>query len=593
SAVIRMGDELADTLKASYHVHIYNNRALLEFLENGKVSESLFSRGILHNDKNFKPFISIPFAESYASALLDAVKKGDHTLTGKLLCMPFPVEAEQIQTAYGKSHRFLEKWNEEITAALERVNYGMSEEKKRQLKNDPFLAGIRTIPDSIFKIKGNFAEGFLSLFSQVCNKGKMLWLQLNRTAYQQTYTTSSSSSSSTASSQNKNYQYRSTSHTGSKSDSGNGGRIIYAVLLVLVIFFRALIGTHHSYSPTFDYTKYNNLHIPNVNFSDTSVLKLLRDMYNQNLKASQIAESLKDYYFYHSKTGSNNNSGVYSPETGSEPFQYYLGKYQPARANAMLVFVNKSKYDVVAFVSTPVSSKAVYVRKNDSLRLDDLAKSTYEVRFYFGNDWSLDKTHIKHEPWEDSYSLRTNVPKIDSVPGRFRKVPLNCITPMFYAVLSPESDHYDKTRYARFVLKGTALIKQTGGWMDTPVDGTLKDADAMSETMPITPNEDYVSNPDIQAEFPGGTAAMISYIQHNIYYPEMAKDNGISGRVFVSFYIDALGKVQNPTVLKSASPMLDSEALRVIRNMPRWTAAKKNGLPVSSKMVIPINFKLN
>jgi TonB family protein len=143
------------------------------------------------------------------------------------------------------------------------------------------------------------------------------------------------------------------------------------------------------------------------------------------------------------------------------------------------------------------------------------------------------------------------------------------------------------------VLKGTLMIKQTTGTMEAPLDGTLKDADAVSETMPITPTKDYVENPDVQAEFPGGTAAMLSYIRQNIYYPEMAKDNGIKGRVFISFLVDASGKVKDPTVLKSASAMLDNEALRVIRNMPRWTAAKKNGLPVTSKMVIPINFILN
>jgi TonB family protein len=92
--------------------------------------------------------------------------------------------------------------------------------------------------------------------------------------------------------------------------------------------------------------------------------------------------------------------------------------------------------------------------------------------------------------------------------------------------------------------------------------------------------------------FPGGQEAMSKYIQQNLKYPEIARENDISGRVIVSFCIHKDGSVYDARVLKSPDASLSKEAIRLIESMPKWLPGKVNGVNVSSKQVIPIMFVL-
>lgn len=93
--------------------------------------------------------------------------------------------------------------------------------------------------------------------------------------------------------------------------------------------------------------------------------------------------------------------------------------------------------------------------------------------------------------------------------------------------------------------------------------------------------------------FPGGDAALMSYISKNIKYPSIATENGIQGRVICTFVINRDGKVTNAEVIRSVDPSLDKEALRVINNMPAWKPGKQRGKPVRVKYTLPIVFRLN
>lgn len=93
--------------------------------------------------------------------------------------------------------------------------------------------------------------------------------------------------------------------------------------------------------------------------------------------------------------------------------------------------------------------------------------------------------------------------------------------------------------------------------------------------------------------FPGGEAALMSYISKNIKYPSIATENGIQGRVICTFVINRDGKVTNAEVIRSVDPSLDKEALRVINNMPAWKPGKQRGKPVRVKYTLPIVFRLN
>lgn len=93
-------------------------------------------------------------------------------------------------------------------------------------------------------------------------------------------------------------------------------------------------------------------------------------------------------------------------------------------------------------------------------------------------------------------------------------------------------------------------------------------------------------------EFPGGDAALLQYISDNIHYPEEASDKKIQGRVVVRFVINKDGSVGETSVLRSADPLLDKEALRVVGTLPSFKPGEVDGKPVSVYYVLPIGFSL-
>lgn len=94
------------------------------------------------------------------------------------------------------------------------------------------------------------------------------------------------------------------------------------------------------------------------------------------------------------------------------------------------------------------------------------------------------------------------------------------------------------------------------------------------------------------AEYPGGVKAMMEFLKTHIRYPEEAEKKGEQGRVVVKFIVDKNGKVSSPKIVRSISPLLDEEALRVVGEMPNWIPGKNNGETVSSYFTIPISFTL-
>lgn len=105
--------------------------------------------------------------------------------------------------------------------------------------------------------------------------------------------------------------------------------------------------------------------------------------------------------------------------------------------------------------------------------------------------------------------------------------------------------------------------------------------------------EDIMVDPiTLEAEFPGGQAALFEFIGSHIKYPQVAIDSGFQGKVYVGFIIDTSGKVSEATVVKGIHESLDKEALRVINMMPRWKPAEQAGTKIKTKYHLPIKFKL-
>ena len=107
------------------------------------------------------------------------------------------------------------------------------------------------------------------------------------------------------------------------------------------------------------------------------------------------------------------------------------------------------------------------------------------------------------------------------------------------------------------------------------------------------PSNDTVFNiVEEMPKFPGGDEAMFKFIAENVKYPEKAKDENISGRVFISFVIEKDGSVSNVKVLRGIGGGCDEEAARVISSMPKWKPGKQKGEFVRVSYQIPIMFKL-
>lgn len=92
--------------------------------------------------------------------------------------------------------------------------------------------------------------------------------------------------------------------------------------------------------------------------------------------------------------------------------------------------------------------------------------------------------------------------------------------------------------------------------------------------------------------FPGGTAQLIKWLTNNLKYPESAKKDKISGKVIVEFVVNKDGSVSDAKLVKKVDPLLDNEALRVVRMMPKWEPGLIKGKPCRTLVHLPVIFKL-
>jgi len=94
-------------------------------------------------------------------------------------------------------------------------------------------------------------------------------------------------------------------------------------------------------------------------------------------------------------------------------------------------------------------------------------------------------------------------------------------------------------------------------------------------------------------EFPGGMQALMKYLQENINYPRISRENGSQGRSFIAFVVNTDGSIQDVEVMKSSSDVyLDKEAVRVVTGMPKWNPGKQNGKAVRVRFTLPVTFRL-
>jgi periplasmic protein TonB len=127
-----------------------------------------------------------------------------------------------------------------------------------------------------------------------------------------------------------------------------------------------------------------------------------------------------------------------------------------------------------------------------------------------------------------------------------------------------------------------------------------EDEKIVVETPPIVlkieaepePEAPIVEYPDQEATFPGGAAAMKQFLADNIVYPEIAKELGDQGKVFIEFVVEKDGSISQIKILRGVSKEIDREAKRVVSMMPKWVPAESKGESVRARCRIPISFIL-
>ena len=92
--------------------------------------------------------------------------------------------------------------------------------------------------------------------------------------------------------------------------------------------------------------------------------------------------------------------------------------------------------------------------------------------------------------------------------------------------------------------------------------------------------------------FPGGEGKLMEYVAKNIKYPQIARETGIQGRVFVGFVVEPDGSISNVKLLRGIGGGCDEEAMRVIKSLPKWKPGKQRGKAVRVSYQIPVFFKL-
>ncbi len=131
-------------------------------------------------------------------------------------------------------------------------------------------------------------------------------------------------------------------------------------------------------------------------------------------------------------------------------------------------------------------------------------------------------------------------------------------------------------------------------------EAEVQDTEVTQETVvEVQPTkEEVLDEPEIfliveeMPGFPGGEAQLVKFLSENIKYPAIARENGITGTVFVTFVIGPDGTVKDVKVLRGIGGGCDEEAKRVVNSMPKWKAGKQRGKPVSVQYNLPIRFTL-
>ena len=123
------------------------------------------------------------------------------------------------------------------------------------------------------------------------------------------------------------------------------------------------------------------------------------------------------------------------------------------------------------------------------------------------------------------------------------------------------------------------------------------DSTNTSEPLPVTKpsggGQEVMKWAEVMPSFVGGEEAMMEYLRKTIKFPAAAREEGITGTVYVKFVVNKSGEVVNVELLRGIGGGCEEVAIKAIRNMPKWNPGMQNGEPVNVQYNLPISFQLH
>jgi protein TonB len=130
----------------------------------------------------------------------------------------------------------------------------------------------------------------------------------------------------------------------------------------------------------------------------------------------------------------------------------------------------------------------------------------------------------------------------------------------------------------------------------TAVNFSFAQSNAPTKTQPakaeVKTEATALTTADVMPSFPGGEEKLAQFLKDNIKYPQEALDKQREGTVYVSFVVDATGKISDVRMLKRQAFGMDQEAMRVVKMMPNWIPGMNNGKAVAVQYTLPVKFSL-
>lgn len=206
------------------------------------------------------------------------------------------------------------------------------------------------------------------------------------------------------------------------------------------------------------------------------------------------------------------------------------------------------------------------------------------VSFIVKKDGSIDGAKVARsvDPYLDAEAMRVvaAMPKWEPGKQRGEAVNVRFTVPVMFRLTGPEPPKAEEVKQSD--LEEIVVVGYAPKGDSTPdAVGVKTDNEEpifeMVETMP---------------KFPGGTSGLMQYLARNIKYPVIAQEKKLQGRVIIQMVIGKDGSISNAKVLRSVSPALDTEAMRVVSNMPKWEPGLQRGQAVAVKYTLPITFRL-